>query len=354
MTLTDNGATKSLGRIVATLLSGSWRAVPHDPNISAEELRLVAPLLLQSGSAALAWWRIHDSRLSECDAAIELRSAYQLHSLQAAIHRTEIEEIISRLNSAGVDPVLVKGWAVARLYPEQGLRPYGDIDLCFGPDQHQKALAVLTSPDAGKYSVDVHSGFGKLDDLRLDELMASSEPARLGAAHFRVLGAEDQLRILCTHLLRHSAWRPLWLCDIAAAVESRSASFDWDRCLGSDRRQADWVACAIGLAHQLLAARVDDTPASQRAKQLPRWLIPAVMKNWNQPFPDQYPPLSYLPPMATYLRHPAGVLKAIRKRWPDPIEATIRLRGSFNEMPRMPYQIGNAFLRIVRFLTRTQ
>lgn len=350
--MTDTGATKPLGRVVANFLAGSWRAVPPDPNISDEELALITPLLLQSAAASLGWWRIRHSRLSECEAGHELRSAYQLHSLQSAIHKTEIEEVISLLNSAGVEPVLVKGWAVARLYPEAGLRPYGDIDLCFLPNQHQKAVAVLESPDARKYSVDVHEGFRKLDSLSLEELIARSEPARVGAATFRLLSGEDQLRILSTHLLRHSAWRPLWLCDIGAAVESRPANFDWERCLGSDRREADWVACAIGLAHQLLEARVDDTPVAQRAKQLPGWLIPDVLKNWDQPFPERYPPLSYLPPMATYLRHPAGVLRALRKRWPDPIEATIRLRGPFNEMPRLPFQIGNALLRITRFLTR--
>jgi hypothetical protein len=44
--------------------------------------------------------------------------------------------------------------------------------------------------------------------------------------------------------------------------------------------------------------------------------------------------------MATYLRNPAGLLKALRTRWPDPIEATIRLKGPFNEVPRLPFQIG--------------
>ena len=106
--------------------------------------------------------------------------------------------------------VLVKGWAVARLYPEEGLRPYGDIDLCFRPDQYLHAIAVLKRPNASKYSVDLHEGFGKLDDVSLDELMTRSEPARLGAARFRLLGTEDQLRILRTHLFRHSAWRPMF------------------------------------------------------------------------------------------------------------------------------------------------
>lgn len=342
--------------MVADFLAGSWRPVPPDQNILEEELKLITPLLLKSGAAALGWWRVRDGGLSECAAGLELKSAYHLHSLHAAIHKTEIEEVIALLNAAGAEPVLVKGWAVARLYPKEGLRPYGDIDLCFLPGHYQKAVAALRSPDASKYTVDIHEGFGKLDDVSLDELMARSEIVGIGSVKFRVLGAEDQLRILCTHLLRHGAWRPLWLCDIAVAVETRVAGFDWDRCLGSDPRQAHWVACAIGLAHQLLGARIDDTPAAQTAKRLPRWLIPNVLKNWDQPFPELYPPLSYLalPPMTSYLRRPRGLLRALRTRWPDPIEATIRVRGPFNEMPRLPFQIGNALSRIVRFLTRTQ
>jgi len=340
--------------VVARLLEGSWRAVPPTSNITSEELNQILPLLLKSGAASLAWRAIRNGPLSKSESAIELRSAYQLHSLQAAVHRSEIEEVVSLLNAAGIEPFLVKGWSVARLYPEVGLRPYGDMDLCFGPLEYQMATKVLGNFEASKYSVDVHEGFRKLDDKPAEELIAHSSTVRFGEATFRLLGEEDQLRILCTHLLRHSAWRPLWLCDIACAVETRGDDFDWDRCLGKNHRQADWIRCAIGLAHQLLGARVDDTPAASRAKSLPAWLIHDVVSNWDAPFPERYPPLSYLPPMSTYLRHPAGIWKALRKRWPDPIEATIRLRGPFNEMPRFPFQVGNALLRVLRFVTRTQ
>ena len=75
MELTDTGATKSLGRFVATFLAGSWRAVPPERNISAEELKPIVPLLLKSGAASLAWWRIRDSSLSECEAALERKCA---------------------------------------------------------------------------------------------------------------------------------------------------------------------------------------------------------------------------------------------------------------------------------------
>jgi hypothetical protein len=37
-------------------------------------------------------------------------------------------------------------------------------------------------------------------------------------------------------------------------------------------------------------------------------------------------------------------------RWPDPIEATVRMRGAFNNFPRLPYQLGNAARRIAAFI----
>ena len=261
--------------------------------------------------------------------------------------------MVSLLNAVGVEPVLVKGWAVARSYPEEGLRPFGDIDLCILPAQYRTAVEVVRSLDAKVFNIDLHEGFAKLDSRGPDDLLAASQAVCIGEAKFNVLGCEDQLRILCTHLLKHGAWRPLWLCDVGAAIESLPAEFDWERCFGGDNRTADWVGCAIGLANQLLGARVDHTPIGRRASHLPKWLTENVLKNWEQPYPELYPPLSYIPPISEYLRHPRGLIKALRTRWPDPIEASIRLKAPFNEMPRLPFQLGNALLRLGRFLTRT-
>jgi hypothetical protein len=341
---------KTLGKLVASVLTGAWRRSPPPLDISPEELETVAPLLLGSGAAALGWWRVRLTDLRHAPAASQLQQAYRLHSLQSALHEAQIKEVLSLLSSAGIAPVLVKGWAVARLYPEMGLRPYGDIDLCFRPDQFSAAASVLNRPAGKRYDVDLHEGFAKLDNMSMEELLARSRTVQLGEVEVQILGLEDQLRILCTHLLRHSAWRPLWLCDIAAVVESLPPGFDWDRFLGSDPLQSDWIACAIGLAHQLLGVDVDRTPVAARAKSLPSWLAPHVLKNWNRPFPDYYPPLSYTRPVASYLRNPKGLVSTLVVRWPDPIEATIRLRGRFNEFPRLPYQLGNLFSRVAKFL----
>ena len=347
--MSEPRSRKKLGQLVASVLTGAWRRHPPPLDISAEELEMVAPLLLGSGAAALGWWRVRQTDLKQTPAALELQEAYRLHSLQAALHEAQIKEVITLLRSAGVAPVLVKGWTVALLYPEMGLRPYGDLDLCFRPEQYSIAEAALKK-SGKRYDVDLHEGFAKLDGMSLEELLARSRTRMLGAVEVQMLGFEDQLRILCTHLLRHSAWRPLWLCDIAAALESLPAGFDWQRFLGDDPLQSDWVQCAIGLAHQLLGVEVDHTPVAARAKSLPGWLVPHVLKNWNRPFPDYYPPLSYSRPLASYFRDPRGLVSTLIMRWPDPIEATVRLRGPFNEFPRLPFQLGNLFSRVGKFL----
>ena len=137
------GTVRSSGRLVARVLAGAWCQSPPPVELSAGELAAIGPLLLGSGAGALAWWRIRGSALGTTPAALELREAYRLHSLEAALHERSIKTIVALLRSAGVEPVLVKGWAVARLYPEAGLRPYGDIDLCVRPEQYRQAAALL-------------------------------------------------------------------------------------------------------------------------------------------------------------------------------------------------------------------
>ncbi|HYX40092.1 MAG TPA: nucleotidyltransferase family protein, partial [Pyrinomonadaceae bacterium] len=184
-------------------------------------------------------------------------------------------------------------------------------------------------------------------------LHARGETVLIGEARVRVLAPEDHLRLLCVHLLRHGAWRPLWLCDVAAAIETRAALFDWSRVLEGDQRRARWVGCAVGLAHKLLGARVEGTPFEAESRKLPRWLVPEVLKQWETPFPAQQAPMRYRAPMRKYVRRPRGLWRDLLNRWPNPIEATVRVGGPFNELPRWPFQLANCVKRAARFLGGT-
>jgi hypothetical protein len=334
------------GQRVAQLLAGSWSSAPSLPLDSAEELAEVAPLLLRSGGGGLAWRKVRHSELAGSAVAEEFQQAYRFQSIQAALQQHHLKQVIPILRRHGVEPVLVKGWAIARLYSEPGLRPYADLDLCVRPEHYAAAKAVLEDPPC---NVDLHLGFGKFYDRQTDDIFARSQLVKLDDLDVRVLSAEDHLRFLCVHLLRHGAVRPLWLCDIAVLIQTRTADFDWERCLSGSRRQADWVACSIGLAHQLLGVDVAGTPLTRRAQQLPSWLVPAVLKAWGTPFRS-------MGQVAIYLRHPGSALAGLRKElprhWPNPIEATMTLKGPFNELPRLPFQIGHLFSRTAATLAQ--
>jgi len=323
---------------VAQLLAGGWRRSIPPLRTAADELEQIAPLLLLSGGAGIAWRKIRDSALRASFAASQLQQAYRLYSLEAALHERRLKQVIPVLRNMGAEPVLVKGWAIARLYPEPGLRPYCDLDLCVLPDHCAAAKAALRSPESGGGMVDLHVGFGKFYERQADHIFARSELVRLDNLDVRVLCPEDNLRFLCLHLLRHGAVRPLWLADIAVLLETLTSDFDWDRCLSGSRRHADWVTCAIGLAHHLLDAYVQGTPVEARIKRLPSWLVPPVLKGWGTPCetPRQ---------VANYLRHPIGLSRELLHHWPNPIEATMTVQGPFNELPRLPFQLGHVVSR---------
>jgi hypothetical protein len=336
--------------LVAKALCGAWRRQPPPLELSLAELDEVTPLLYGSGAAGLGWWRVKSSDFRESDSAVSMQQAYRLLSLQSVMHEQKIAKVFRLLRQASVEPILAKGWAAARVYPDTALRPYGDIDLLVGPGDSQKAANVLSSPEASDCWVDLHTKFSELDDRKTEDLFTRSITITLEGEQVRILSAEDQLALQAIHLLKHGGWRPLWLCDIAVAIESRAPHFGWDICLGRNQKRAKWITCAIGLAHTLLGAEIASVPVAAQAREIPTWLTDSVLKQWATPFAINQPPMSHSAPLAAYLRQPAGVFKALKERWPNPILATVSINGEFNEMPRLPYQIGNCALRAGQFL----
>ncbi len=332
------GARGHRGGLMAATLAGAWRRSPPSLSLSRGELAEVTPLLLGTGGGSLGWWRIRSSSLGTSSPGFQLHQAYRLHTLVAAVHERAIQRVVTLLRAAGVEPLLAKGWAVARLYPEPGLRPYGDVDLWVQPEQYAAAVAALRNSAPLGCAVDLHQRFYELKDRTLDELYARSRVVRLGEVDVRILGPEDHLRFLCVHMLAHGAWRPMWLCDIGAALESLPADFDWNCCLGGSKRRANWVACALGLAHRLLGARLDGIPIAGRANHLPHWLVPTVLREWGLGH-------SHREPILTYLRRPAGVVEALPLCWPNPILATVEVGAPFNDLPRLPFQLGQCLAR---------
>ena len=175
-----------LGLRIADLLAGAWRepaeGLQPAVNLSETELTEITPLLCQTGAGALAWSRLADTPLAETAAGKQLREVYRQSRLAALVHEREIVYVLSLLRAEGIEPVLVKGWAMSRLYPDRALRPFGDIDLCVRPDQFDsaaRALKCLENID-GHY-VDLHCGFDRIGKVQQRKSKVQSPKSKVKA-----------------------------------------------------------------------------------------------------------------------------------------------------------------------------
>jgi len=335
------------GRLVAEALAGAWRPSSAPLGVTAGALREIEAVLIGAGAGGLAWERVRGSALESTPAGDAFHQAYRHQALAYVVRQTRIAEVVEHLRRAGIEPIMGKGWAVARHYREPGLRPCGDVDLYVGRRDHEAAALALRGP-AGDL-VDLHCGFAELDDRGEAELRARSESVPVGAGTVRVFGPEDHLRLIALHALRHGLLRPLWLCDVAVVLESAGEGFDWDYFAGGHPRRAHWSFAALEAARQVLGACRQGLEAADRHRaRLPSWVIPAVLREWGAP----RPPHGARVPVAELLGRPREWWGALRLRWPNAIEATVGLGASFSERPRLPLQVGECVRRTAVFAFR--
>ena len=343
-------AVPTPGKLISTILNGSWRDLPdQEIDLSLTELDQVTPLLYNSGAAALAWRRLRHTALRDSSSTELLHQAYRYQALFAATYERKLQKTFRFLRQAGVEPILIKGWAVSRLYPQPGLRPSGDIDLFVQPDDYSTVLKVMKSEEVRDCWIDLHARIFELADRAGKELFARSELHKCGDESVRILCLEDHFALLAVHLLKHGAWRPLWLCDLGLLLESMPETFDWDLCLGKNKRRRNWILVAVSLAHSLLGARILDKRILAEAERMPSWVSGRVLKEWQTPFAINQPPMNHRAPMRSYLQRPSGLLGDLVRRWPNPILATVSTNGQFNRLPRITYQIGDVAARTVKF-----
>ena len=340
-------AAVALGRGMAAVLSLALRPAPPASAAGFDDLDRLVPLLVNAGAAGLAWRTIKDTPARSHPAVAPLRELFEWQLLRSRIADTELATLAQKAGDAGVEPLLGKGWAVARLYPEIGLRTFGDFDIYLDPADHQRLVQVLkawTGPRT--YDVDVHRGASYLDDRPLGLLRARSALVPIGLTGIRVLSPEDLLRLGCLHLLAEGAIRAVWLCDIAVMLQQAGPAFDWDYFMSGDPLRTEWACAAIGLAHHLLDVDVSAAPRHRLTASPPAWLVRSVLGTWGAGIRSK----GNRNPFSASGTSGMGVLRSLVERWPRPVEATIGVRGRMNAAPRWPYQIAEAMRRTVGFL----
>ncbi|MGI9145705.1 MAG: nucleotidyltransferase family protein, partial [Chloroflexota bacterium] len=280
--------------------------------------------------------------------AAELMDAYRFHALEAARGKRELSRAVAALQSAGLEPVLLKGLAAGRLYPELGLRPYTDLDLYVRPEWSVRAAAVVRELQRTSLPIDLHVKIADMPDRSPAALYERSRfvPLDENGLQVRVLGMEDHLRFVCLHLLRHGGRRPLWLCDVGAGLEALPGDFDAAYFMSGEPRRSAWVVAVLALARDLLGARLGQLPQA-RAPGVP-WLERTLLRAWG----GRYLPHSTLP-MASSLRDPKSVVAGLRERWPSPVEATYWLDAAPDQRWPVWFQLRVYMRRALGFAAST-
>jgi hypothetical protein len=270
------------------------------------------------------WSRLRRSGMRGSRLARPLREAYRAGVLEAARWEDHVRRALLLLRAAGVEPLLIKGLASALPYAEMALRPCTDIDLCVRPEQLPTAQSALRGSNLSVL-IDLHAGIPDLPDREWIEVFDRSRTFSLRDVEPRIPGAEDHLRLLCYHFVRHSGCRPLWLCDIAAAMEALPDDFDWDYFLAGNERLSDWVRCVIGLSGRGLGARLPQ-PAETWNERVPSWMERTVLWRWGSGLRCRS--LSY------YLWQPVGAFQGLRYHGFNAIRGVFQL--GLSPMTRWP------------------
>ncbi len=199
------------------------------------------------------------------------------YKLENKVFERKIELFFKLFREARIEPILIKGWAAARFYPENQPRPYSDIDLAIAPEMFGKALEIL----GNRLEVDLHEGFRKLDLLSWNDLYERSELVEIGENYkIRVPSHEDHLRILCIHwLLDGGAFRDkLW--DVFYLCENRPKDFDWNYFLNSNGQvRRFWLESVLLFVQMRFGLDLRNAPI--QAEKPPEWFVKAVEKEWS-------------------------------------------------------------------------
>jgi hypothetical protein len=260
--------------------------------------------------------------------------------LQSKAHEQRIGRAFSLFREAGIEPVIIKGWAAASFYPKDRVRLATDTDLAVAAADFERAWQIAESEAAVGLAIDLHRELRHLDTVGWADLFANSQTVETEFGQFRILRPEDHLRVLCVHWLTDGGSSRERLWDIYYAVANRGADFDWDRFLGvvSAVRQR-WMICTLGLARHFLGLDLTDTPIESEAADLPPWLIRTCQR-------EMASEVKFLP-LHIVVREPKMLVQQIRKRLrPNPIWATVETEGSFDAKTRFFYEVRHTLSRI--------
>jgi hypothetical protein len=220
------------------------------------------------GMGPLLWHHIRQSGVAIPEETRRTLQGLTLrHRLHNQINARVLTEIIALLQGAGIQPLVLKGLALAyQYYPDPALRPGSDIDLLFKQDDVLPALDLLASagfhigpphifpelipkeltadsPPRNGISVRVELHHydpkgrhekGNSPDPEFEKLDAPPEAFSINDCIVHTPTYMEMLHYLMRHIVKHlfvsHAGNPVqikWMADIISLVEHHAEEIDW-------------------------------------------------------------------------------------------------------------------------------
>lgn len=246
----------------------------------------------------------------------ELEQAAAQIAFDGMVHGRQLAQVVAALCAAGIDPIVLKGHALADLvYEDPVYRPSADLDILVRRDELAPACAALqqigcTLPAPAAVDLQLANsydlpcmlppmaGIATLLELHwdlaprgifaldLDTMRSRAEPFRLGGQTTALrFSPEDMLLHLALHMRKHRYVGLRWLCDVAEllrrfAAQAGQRALDW--------RYVQHTARSSGLSVLLyttlvLAQRLLDAPvppgelALLEPSPARRWLLQSIL-----------------------------------------------------------------------------
>ncbi|HEU5439333.1 MAG TPA: nucleotidyltransferase family protein [Ktedonobacterales bacterium] len=186
-----------------------------------------------------------------------LKGIYRLTWSKNHLLLRRIAPVLRALREAGIQPLVLKGAALAALaYRDVGARPMDDVDLLVRdqelpaaldvlreagwhpvlddpPEQrlvHQHSLAFIDNGGHADIDLHAHALWYTCWPGADDGFFAAAIPLALGEEPVLALCPADQLLHVCTHGI---VWNPLppirWVADAMAVIRGAEETLDWER-----------------------------------------------------------------------------------------------------------------------------
>ena len=248
------------------------------------------------------------------DVATQLQRLGMVWEFQLLRLEQRLGEALDLLSAAGVEPILLKGAALAcAVYRSFAQRPMGDVDLLVLPARGKAAMAALTAhgwtwtaDDALRHFYEGHHHLPPLEDrsgsgARLElhtafffeghpfrlspaEVREQAVTVSFGTRTMRVPHARHQLLHLClhfvwSHMVTMGAWRAFR--DLRALVESGLVEWDEFTRLALESRGGTCCYWTFRLARDLTGLEIPESVLETLRPPQPEYVLRRVEQHFT-------------------------------------------------------------------------